>query len=44
VLYYPLAGQDLSKVEVILAVEETLVKHVGVQNHAWSGLTFEYGT
>jgi hypothetical protein len=44
VLYYPLVGQDLSKVEVILAVEETLVKHVGAQNHAWSGLTFEFGT
>eukprot|EP01050_Picozoa_sp_SAG11_P005480 SAG11_NODE_387_length_9883_cov_9.365699_15_plen_722_part_00 len=44
VLYYPLVGQDMSKVDAILAIEETLVKHVGAQNHAWYGLTFEFGT
>ena len=31
VLYYPLEGQDMSKVEAIVAVEETLVKHVEVR-------------
>ena len=35
ILCYPLPGQDLNKVEVIVAVEETLVKHVTLQNHAW---------
>ena len=44
VLYYPLQGQDLSKADAILAVEETLVKHDGAQNHNWHGVTFEYAT
>eukprot|EP01045_Picozoa_sp_COSAG04_P007178 COSAG04_NODE_368_length_15757_cov_6.049176_11_plen_154_part_00 len=44
ILCYPLPGQDLNKVEVIVAVEETLVKHVTLQNHAWRGITFEHGT
>ena len=44
VLYYPLEGQEMDGIEAILAVEETLVRHAGVENHGWSGVTFEFGT
>ena len=44
VLYYPLEGQEMDGVEAILAVEETLVHHGGVENHGWSGVTFEFAT
>lgn len=44
ILYYPLAGQDMSKVNAVLAVEEVLVKHDGAKNHKWHNVTFEYAT
>eukprot|EP01047_Picozoa_sp_COSAG01_P039571 COSAG01_NODE_3278_length_6314_cov_2.240386_1_plen_851_part_00 len=44
VLYYPFEGQDLDKVQSILAVEETLVNLVGAKNHVWDGMKFEFAT
>eukprot|EP01050_Picozoa_sp_SAG11_P017581 SAG11_NODE_2551_length_3229_cov_2.569649_2_plen_520_part_00 len=44
VLYWPLPGQDMSQVTTVLAVEELLVRHDGVSNLRWSGITFEAAT
>lgn len=34
----------MSKTEVILAVEEILVKHDGASNHQWHNISFEHAT
>lgn len=44
ILYYPLPGQDMNKVEVMAAVEETLVYHDHIMNHKWEHVSFEYAT
>ncbi len=44
IFYVPLVGQDMATAKVALAVEETLVSHVGLSRHSWSNVTFEHAT
>jgi hypothetical protein len=44
VLYVPLEGQDMSKAEAVVAVEEQLVVHNVSSRHTWQGVTFEHAT
>lgn len=44
ILYYPLPGQSMADVDVVLAVEETLVGLDGAQNQQFTGITFSFAT
>jgi hypothetical protein len=44
VLYFPLPGVDVAKSTIVLAVEEILVKHLGVSRHSWTQVVFQYAT
>jgi len=44
ILYYPMPNQDMSKVNVVAAMEEILVHHDHTMNHNWEHVSFEYAT
>jgi acetyl esterase/lipase len=44
VLYFPRTGEDMSALDVVIPVEETLVHLNGSSKHSWENIVFEYAT
>ena len=44
IIYLPRKGEDMSQLEAVLSVEETLIQHEGAARHRWVGVVFEYAT